>query len=207
MMRLSILLLLVLTGPALAHHPGERLDEVMAQKEAAFEATDLRETPALELEDADGLRFALKDLGNQIVILSFVPELCGEVCARQQTRLASVQEQVNITPMKSRVTFLTLRDSESAVPSAWVPGNWQLVTPTDGQSAAMVGDRFSALSGRPSDSPQIHVIDRNGRHAGIFHGAEFEQTSLLHYINGLTNAPDPGRDNQGWWESVKGLFQ
>jgi len=30
---------------AFAHHPGERLDEVMAEKEPAFEPTDLRSIP------------------------------------------------------------------------------------------------------------------------------------------------------------------
>ena len=32
----------------------------------------------------------------------------------------------------------------------------------------------------------VHVIDRNGRHAAIFHGAEFQKTNLTLYVNALT---------------------
>ena len=53
-----------------------------------------------------------------------------------------------------------------------------------------------------------HVIDRNGRHAGIFHGSDFSKTNLTLYINGLTNnahAPKPPTE-KGWWEWLTDWF-
>lgn len=34
----------------------------------------------------------------------------------------------------------------------------------------------------------IHLLDRDGRQVGIFHGSEFQPMNLVLYINGLTNA-------------------
>lgn len=105
MKRLLILGLLIAAVPAFAHHPGERLDEVMAGKEPAFEPTDLQSIPDLALANEQGARLTLRDLRESIVVLSFVPHDCGAHCTEQQDTLASVQEQVNITPMKQMVTF------------------------------------------------------------------------------------------------------
>lgn len=57
MMRLSALfatLLIASTASVAAHHPGDRLDEVMAEKEPAFEPRDLRHLPPLALTEAEG---------------------------------------------------------------------------------------------------------------------------------------------------------
>ena len=56
--------------------------------------------------------------------------------------------------------------------------------------------------------PMAHVIDRNGRHAGIFHGSDFSKTNLTLYINQLINnahAPKPPAE-KGWWEWLTGWF-
>ena len=45
--------------------------------------------------------------------------------------------------------------------------------------------------GAPKLVINFHVIDRGGRHAGIFHGAAFRRINLVLYINGRTNAPPP----------------
>ena len=202
------LLFLSLSVPALAHHPGERLDEVMADKEPAFEATDIREMPGLSWADDHGTTSSLDDLAEKIVILSFVPRDCGASCAEQQAILASVQMQVNITPMKQIVTFLSVRDPSVSVDAVWDDGNGRSVSPSDG-SAESIADGFAALSGRPHDLPIVHVVDRGGRHAGMFHGTEFRLTNLILYINGLTNAPhDTGRSKAGtWWDDVKVWFK
>lgn len=49
-----------------------------------------------------------------------------------------------------------------------------------------------------------HVIDRRGRHAGIFHGANLGPVNMVLYLNGLTNAPPP---DPGVWDRVLGVFQ
>ena len=63
---------------------------------------------------------------------------------------------------------------------------------------------FAALSARVTDAPMVHVIDRGGRHAGIFHGAGFGRINLVLYINGLTNAPPP---EPGLLDRLFGAFQ
>lgn len=203
-----ILGLLIAAMPAFAHHPGERLDEVMAEKEPAFEPTDIRPMPDLVLTDEQGVRLTLGDLRERIVILSFVPRDCGAPCVEQQDILVSVQEQVNITPMKQMVTFLTIRDRTVSDGPPWDHANWQSAAPAT-ETVAEVARRFSALSNRSSPSPLVHVIDRRSRHAGLFHGNEFRGINLVLYINGLTNAPPVADTSEpdSWWDTVMGLFQ
>lgn len=186
---LVALLLLAGAAPAAAHHPGDRLDEVMAEKEPAFEPTDSRRMPPLALIGADGASIDLSGLADQIVVLSFRPDGCGAPCTDQQTLLQEVRDAVNVTPMREMVQFLTVGGDGAPDPDGET-GNWRSVTPAD-ETEAAADAAFAALSARGADAPMIHVIDRGGRHAGIFHGAAFGRINLVLYINGLTNAPPP----------------
>ncbi len=186
---LVTLLLLAGAAPAVAHHPGERLDEVMAEKESAFEPTDERRMPPLALTGADGASLDLSGLADRIVVLSFRPDGCGAPCADQQALLQEVLDAVNVTPMRDMVQFLTVGGDALPDPDGEA-ANWRSVMPTDETVEAATG-AFAALSARGADAPMVHVIGRGGRHAGIFHGAEFRRINLVLYINGLTNAPPP----------------
>ncbi len=205
---LLVLGLLLAAMPAFAHHPGERLDEVMAEKEPAFEPTDLRSIPDLELTGEPGSMPDLRDQQERIVVLSFVPRDCGTPCTEQQDILASVQAQVNITPMKQIVTFLTVRDRDVSGGPPWDHANWRSAAPTD-ETVAESARRLAALSGRSSSLPLVHVIDRGSRHAGLFHGSGFRQINLVLYINGLTNAaPRVGTSEaDSRWGRFIGLFK
>lgn len=185
--------------PAFAHHPGEQIDEVMAAREPAFEPTDLRRTPHLRGTDADGVALRLDAIQDRIVVVSFAPEGCGAPCEAQQALLREVQEGVNVTPMREMVTFLT------AGPAAegWDSTNWHAISIEGDIHEA--SDDYAALSSRDADAPMIHVIDRAGRHAAIFHGAEFSHVNLILYINELTNAAPP--PEPGFLESIFGAFQ
>jgi len=185
-----VLALLVATAPPVAaHHPGERLDEVMAEKEPAFEPTDLRRLPRLALAAAEGAGPDFTQFADRIVVLSFAPEGCGAPCADQQALLQTVQEAVNATPMREMVQFLTVGGDVAPDPDGEA-GNWRPVTPAD-ETVTEAAAAFAALSARGADAPMIHVIDRGGRHAGVFHGPRFGRINLVLYINGLTNAPPP----------------
>lgn len=194
---LFLMALLFPAVPAVAHHPGERIDEVMAEREPAFEPTDLRRTPRLRGRDAEGGSLRLDALQDRIVVVSFAPEGCGAPCGAQQALLREVQAGVNVTPMREMVMFLTVGP---AAARGWDEANWHPVAAASDAAAA----RFAALSERDTDAPMIHVIDRGGRHAAIFHGADFSRVNLILYINELTNAqpPDPGL-----LESIFGAFQ
>ncbi|MEM9762960.1 MAG: cytochrome-c oxidase [Pseudomonadota bacterium] len=191
-MRLPALVALLFfagAAPAAAHHPGERLDEVMAEKEPAFEPTDPRRMPLLAFTGADGASHDLSALADQIVVLSFRPDGCGEPCADQQALLQEVREAVNVTPMREMVQFLTVGGDAAPDPDGEAE-NWHSVSPAD-ETVVEAAAAFAALSARGTDTPLVHVIDRGGRHAGIFHAAGFGRINLVLYINGLTNAPPP----------------
>ncbi len=185
--------------PAFAHHPGERIDEVMAAREPAFEPTDLRRTPHLRGTDADGVALRLDAIQDRIVVVSFAPEGCGAPCEAQQALLREVQEGVNVTPMREMVTFLTV----GLATEGWDSTNWHAISIEGGVSEA--ADDYAALSERDSAAPMIHVIGRGGRHAAIFHGADFSHVNLILYINELTNAAPPPQP--GLLESIFEIFQ
>ncbi|MEO4045310.1 hypothetical protein [Hoeflea sp.] len=208
MKRFLILALLLVAQPAFANHPGERIDEVMTEQEPAFEVVDHPSTPNLDIEKSGGDVLRLGDLNDQIIVLSFAPRNCDSPCAKQQAVLAGVQEQVNVSPMKGMVTFVTVHDADASIQAPWDEANWQPVIPSDEETTAAAADRFAALSSRGQELPMAHVIDRNGRHAGIFHGSDFSKTNLTLYINQLINnahAPKPPAKN-GWWEWLTGMF-
>ena len=207
MKRLLILAFLLVAQPAFANHPGERIDEVMTAQEPAFEVADRPSTPNLNVEEPGGDVLRLGDLHDQIIVLSFVPTDCGGPCVEQQALLAGVQGQVNVSPMKEMVTFVTVHDADASIEAPWNEANWRLVIPSDDETTA-AADRFTALSSRGQELPMAHVIDRNGRHAGIFHGSDFSKTNLTLYINQLINnahAPKPPAE-KGWWEWLTGWF-
>lgn len=208
MKRFLILAFLLVAQPAFANHPGERIDEVMTEQEPAFEVADRPSTPNLDVEKSGGDVLRLGDLHDQIIVLSFVRRNCDSPCAKQQAVLAGVQEQVNVSPMKEMVTFVTVHDADTPIEAPWDAANWRLVISSNDETTAAAADRFTALSGRGQELPMAHVIDRNGRHAGIFHGAEFQKTNMTLYINGLINnahAPKPPTEKR-WWEWLTGWF-
>jgi len=185
--------------PAMAHHPGERIDEVMAEREPAFEPTDLRRTPRLRGTDADGGALRLEALRDRIVVVTFAPEGCGAPCETQQALLRKVQEGVNITPMREWVTFLTVGPATGV---GWDRANWHAITSKG--DAVKTRANFSALSDRNGSTPMVHIIDRGGRHTAIFHGTGFGHVNLILYLSELANAPPP---ESGWFDSILGIFQ
>lgn len=187
-----LLLALLLAIPAVqaaAHHPGERIDAVMAEREPAFEPIDVWRTPRLRGTATDGSSVRLDGLPDRIVVVSFTPEGCGAPCVAQQVLLREVQEGVNITPMRDLVMFLSVGPGSD---EGWDAANWRAILAEGGADQAAAS--FAALSDRDAVAPMIHVIDRRGRHAAIFHGADFARVNLILYINELTNAPpqEPG---------------
>lgn len=208
MKRFLIPVFLLIAQPAFANHPGERIDEVMTEQEPAFEVMDRASTPDLDVEEPGGNVLRLGDLHDQIIVLSFVPQNCDSPCAKQQAVLAGVQEQVNVSPMKQMVTFVTVHDADASIQATWNEANWRLVTPSNDETTAAAANRFSALSNRGQELLMAHVIDRNGRHAGIFHGSDFSKTNLTLYINGLINNAHARKPpiEKTWWEQLMDWF-
>lgn len=190
MRALILFAFLVVSAPALANHPGDRLDEVTAENETAFEQTR-HHPPTLTVQRSDGQRFDLRNLEGRVVVLSFVPDDCEEPCTAQQARLIEVQEAINDTPMREMVAFVTVASPGQAATNSPDSVNWMTVIPPKPSAVAETAEEWANLSTRRGEAPKIYVLGRGARHAGIFHGAGFDRINMVLYINGLTNAHSP----------------
>ena len=183
----NILLLIALVAglPAYADHPGDRLDEVMAQKEPAFAPVDLNELPKLDLLGPDGEPLDLESLSDQVVVLSFVSSNCGLPCADQQALLEKVRGGVNASPMLDMVTFLVVTDASDPVPG---PIAENVVITRAQDPIEKLIDQYRAIAPDHPEAPLVHVIARGNRHAAVFAGSAFRDINMILYVNGLTNA-------------------
>lgn len=204
-MRHAILIFTMATmlgSPALADHPGERLNEVTAEKEPGFEAI-FGPGPDLDLVTMDGETLDLEDFVGHILVVNLRPASCTEACDAQHRKLEKTVTSLNASPMREMVGFVTVAEDAADIDT---PGaeNWAIARP-QGRLEDLEA-RLAAVSERPSDDPMLHIFDRQGRHVGIFHGTDFEPLNLLMHINGLTNAhPHPKPENilnkaLGWFE-------
>ncbi|MFT6447605.1 MAG: protein SCO1/2, partial [Sulfitobacter pontiacus] len=66
--------------PVLANHPGDNLNQMIAAKEAAFEAVAPRPAPVSEWTDNAGDVVGMEELKGKIVAVSFAPSDCGAPC-------------------------------------------------------------------------------------------------------------------------------
>ncbi len=181
---------LMVATPVLANHPGETLNQVMAAKEADFEAVAPRPAPALEWTDKTGDVGGMEELKGKIVAVSFAPSDCGAPCVNQQAKLAETLASLNASPMREMVQFVTLGDGKVATPEGY--DNWTVAQLSDGKPAGDLAAAFASNTDRAGGEPMIHFLDRKGQQVGIFHGSEFVPLNLVLYINGLTNAhPHP----------------
>lgn len=187
---------------ASADHPGERLNEVTAEKEPGFEVVS-QTGPDLGLITIEGKTLGLEEFAGRILVVNFRPDSCTETCHVQHRLLAETVTSLNASPMREMVSIVTVAESAADIDA---PGaeNWSVV-----RSQVSFDDikaQLSAASERADDTPKIHLFDRRGRHVGIFHGAEFKPLNLLMHINGLTNAhPHPESESLldkavGWFE-------
>lgn len=221
----GLLATLAAASPAGAHHPGDDLDRVMANKEHYFQAID-RPAPAFELASGDGQVAALADFSDQVVVLHFVYASCPDICPLHAEKLAEVQAMINQTPMKDAVQFVSIttdpnRDTPDVLASygpshGLDAANWDFLTIQPGQDegatralAEAFGHQFlKADDGYQTHGVVTHVIDGGGRWAANFHGLDFAPVNLVLYINGLVNQPAgaAGQAEAGWWQRLQGLF-
>ncbi len=185
MKKIFVVIAFVAGLPAYADHPGDRLDEVMAQKEPAFTAVDLNDFPVLKLLGPDREPWDLANLVDQVVVLSFVQSTCGAPCADQQALLEKVRGGVNASPMLDMVTLFVVTDTRNPVPDP-IAENVVNVRPKE-QIGGLIS-QYRAIAPDHPKAPLVHIIARGNRHAGIFAGSNFHQTNMILYINGLTNA-------------------
>ena len=62
--------------------------------------------PKFALEDAYGNQVSLDDFKGKVVVLNFVYARCKDECPLHSRFIASVQNQINQTPMREQVQFV-----------------------------------------------------------------------------------------------------
>lgn len=211
--------------PAVAHSL-ESLQADLRDKEQYFEERN-QPAPDFSLQDAAGNLVRLEDLRGKVVVLNFVYTQCPDICPLHAETIAQVQEMVNITPMKDRVTFVTVTtDPGRDIPEilrnyggnhGLDPANWRFLTSRPDQpedATRRLAEAFGHTFTPTEDGMQMHgtvthVLDQEGTWRANFHGLDFEPISLVTFVNALTNKAVPhdhGEDEPSLWESVRSFF-
>lgn len=216
----------IVAAPALADHPGENIDARMMEMEEYFQIIDTPSAPEFELQDAAGNLVRLSDYSDKIVILNFIYASCPDVCPLHSQKIAAIQASINDGPMKDMVQFISITtDPVNDTPDVLRdyadihgldPANWVLLTkaPNEPDDATRLlakeyGLEFTMMAGSDTmtHAAVTHVIDRDGRFAGKFHGMNFSNVNLILYVSELINNAQHRRPERNWWDRLTGAFQ
>ena len=217
-----VLVFALIASPTASAHSVKDLESMLGDKEMYFQPVD-KEAPGFTLSTADGEAVRLADLRGKVVVLHFIYASCPDVCPLHAEKIAKVQEMVNQTPMKHLVRFVTITtdpvNDTTEVMRGYGPAHgldpvsWMFLTTTPEQPedatrqlARSYGHKFT----KTEDDYQVHgvvthVIDKQGRWRGNFHGLKFEPTNLVMFINALVNdvAAPHGHGEQSWWDRLR----
>ena len=199
---LGLALAAAVPAPASAHSLKELEDQLTA-REPYIQVVN-RPAPDFSLQDADGHATSLKDLRGKVIVLYFIYASCPDVCPLLSEKIATIQQQINTTPMRDIVEFVAVTtDPERDTPDVlrtYGPAhgldlvNWRFLTsgidhPTATRELAKAyGLEFTAMSdGTQMHGLVTHVIDKSGNLRVRFHGLKFKSISLILYVNALTN--------------------
>jgi protein SCO1/2 len=191
----------------------KELEEQLYKRDTYFQPEN-RAAPDFALETIDGREVSLEDFRGKVVVLDFIYARCKDVCPLQSELLASIQKQINRTPMRDLVEFVSIAtDTEDAQSTADImrgysaqhgfdPANWTFLYRGSGASDAGIktGAAYGLKFEVTQDGDQVHgavthVIDQAGRLRARFHGLKFEPVDLILFVNALTNEP-PGSANE-----------
>ena len=215
---------LALSDAAYAHSL-EELQAMLLQKEKYFQSVD-KPAPEFTLVDAGGRVFRLADFRGKVVVLHFIYASCPDVCPLHTERIAEIQKMVNQTPMKDRVQFISIStDPEHDTPEIlhdYGPAhgldalNWVFLTTLPDQPKDVTrklveayGHKFARTGdGQLMHGVVTHVIDKEGRQRGNFHGLDFADVNLVMLVNALTNDVQRPHHQQerSLWDRLRELF-
>ncbi len=199
---LGLLLLVAQTLPTLAHSLDE-LEGKLKGRERYAQIVN-RPAPEFRLRGLDGEAVSLADLRGKVVVLWFVYTRCPDVCPLHSEALASIQEQVNQTPMRELVQFITIttdpeHDTQEILqdygPNHGLdPINWTVLTsgPEEPSVTRKVAGKYGLKFTLGEDGYQMHgvvthLIDKSGNLRARYHGLRFHPTNLIVHINALSN--------------------
>src|SRR5262249_49245287 len=210
-------------SPAIAHSL-DQFESELSQREQYFEPVD-KPAPSFELKDAEGRPVPLADYARKVIVLHFIYARCPDVCPLHADLISRIQAMVNSTPMRDRVQFLSIttdpvNDTGEVLKTygrlhQLDPQNWKFLTSgpehpdMTRRLVEQFGHRFAVTpSGIQIHGVVTHVIDREGRWRGNFHGLGFNPTNLVLFVNALVNDvhPPAAPQSRGWWETIKEMF-
>lgn len=213
-------------SPALAHSLKE-LEQELSNRDKYFQPVD-QPAPDFALVDAVGKAVALADFRNKVVVLNFIYATCGDVCPLHSQMIARLQSLANVSPMKDQVAFVSITTdpahdqgtvlTEYGQAQGLDPANWTFLTSPPDQPedttrkvALAYGLKFTEVDGVQMHGVVTHVIDREGKLRGRFHGLGFEPVSLVTFANALVNdihKPGEGAEAKPAdpWSWVSALF-
>jgi protein SCO1/2 len=195
-------LVIAAAAPSYAHSLKELEDQLTASER--YIQVMSRPAPAFTLQDAEGHPTSLADLHGKVVVLYFIYASCPDVCPLLSEKIATIQQQINATPMRDIVAFIAVTtDPERDTPEVLRgygpehgldPVNWRFLTSGPGQPTATrelaktYGLEFTPMTdGTQMHGLVTHVIDKSGNLRARFHGLKFKNLSLILYVNALTN--------------------
>ena len=198
---------------------------MLGDREKYFQSVD-NEAPGFALQTADGETVRLADFRGKVVVLHFIYAGCPDICPLHAEKIAKIQDMVNPTPMRDLVRFVTIttdpKNDTSDVLRAYGPAhgldpvNWRFLTTSSDQpedATRRLAQAYGHKFDKTKDGYQVHgivthVIDKDGRWRGNFHGLKFDAVNLVLFVNALINdtyAPH-GHGEQDWWDRLKKLF-
>lgn len=207
MRRVILAMVCVIAGAAQAvssqAHSLDELEGQLTKEERYFQAVS-KPAPGFTLSDPDGKSRSLKDWRGKVVVLWFIYTNCPDVCPLHTEEMAAVQQMINRTPMMDLVEFVAVttdpeRDTQEVLRDyggvhGLDPVNAILLTsgpgkPAGGQELAeQYGLKFTPTpDGMLMHGVVTHVIDKSGNLRARYHGLKFKHTSLIAYVNALTN--------------------
>lgn len=212
-------------APGALAHSVEETQSMIGQEERYFQAID-KPAPEFTLRTADGRIVRMADFRDKVVVLHFIYTHCPDVCPLHAERIAQIQSMVKQGHMQDRVQFITVttdptRDTPGIMRQygkahGLDPANWLFLTTTEDQPedatrrlAESFGHKFTKEEeGYQMHSIVTHVIDREGRWRGNFHGLKFEPVNMVVFINAMVNDvhSEPKDDKGSFWGWLKALF-
>jgi len=189
--------------PAQAHSLTQ-LESQLQRQEKFFQPVD-RPAPDFSLQDAAGHPLELGTLRGKVVVLNFIYAGCKDLCPLHSELIAQTQKMIDQTPMRDQVQFISIttdpaRDTPGILESygplhGLDAANWTFLTMRPGQPedatrnlAEQFGHKFTRTEdGEFAHGIVTHVIDREGRLRGNFHGLEFDPPNLVTVVNALVN--------------------
>jgi len=188
--------------PSFAHSL-ENLEENLKGREKYVQIVN-HPAPEFTLRSPDYEAVSLTNFRGKAVILWFVYTSCPDVCPLHSEALASIQEQVNRTPMREAVQFITITtDPEHDTPDilreygpkhGLDPANWIMLTsgPEESSATRKPAEQYGLKFTLGEDGYQMHgvvthLIDKSGNLRARYHGLKFNPTNLIVHINALTN--------------------